>query len=124
LFGSCVMISTHVAPLDKDKVAQDGGYMIKKPVKAHLHDGSVVVYENGFVAVNDTIRTSGIKYNLTRDDSLIIQMLPTSEVAEYEYYRKFWHADTFLLTLTGDAFYIILFYALKAASAGISSMGA
>ena len=47
LFISCVYIGTRVEAIAVDKLRENSEFVIEKPTKAHLRDGSVVLDEAG-----------------------------------------------------------------------------
>ena len=108
LFSSCTFITTHVEPLDTETVRQDSAYIFEKPVKAHLTDGSVVLYRNGFIVKNDTIITNGIEYNLTRSDSSAVKNIPAAEVTRFEYLKYCWDAGIFFTSATGYSLILLI----------------
>lgn len=112
LFSSCTFITTHVEPLDTETVRKDSAYMFEKPVKAHLTDGSVVIYRNGFIVKNDTIITNGVKYDLTRTDSSFVRNIPAADVAVFEYLKFRWDAGIFFASGTG---YFLIFMMIASA---------
>ena len=120
-FNSCVYIETRVQPLSVSDLRQSLNYHIEKPVKAHLNDGSVVLYEEGMEVLADTIRTVGIKYDISRKNSGKVNNIPLTEVASLEYYQKNFATGLSILGSTG-IFFIIILMAYAAAMVGIGSM--
>ncbi len=118
LLTSCVYIETKVKPMEVNDLRQIAQFRIEKSVKAHLKDGSVVLYEAGFTALSDTIRTKGVKYDLGRKNTCLVLTIPLSEVAELEYYQKQIAAGPSILGTTG--YFFIIF--LLAYAAGMSAM--
>ncbi|MEW6685638.1 MAG: hypothetical protein AB1393_05465 [Candidatus Edwardsbacteria bacterium] len=83
-FSTCVFISTQVKPLDKmtEKI------VITSPTKAHLYDGSMVVFPDSFEMTGDVIIGKGIRYDLTREHSTRVESVPRDSVAFLEYYEE------------------------------------
>jgi len=86
LLTSCVWTfqSLEVAPLDRH--AGDSVVVIS-PVKAHLADGSTVVFPNGVDVVRDTLIGDGMRYSLTLRDSAAVQTLALDSVTGVEVFR-------------------------------------
>ena len=65
------------------------------PVKAHLKDGSLIIYENGFYFNNDTVWGNGLKYNLLRENKELIKKIPYDSVVTLIHYDE--NSDTNVL---------------------------
>ncbi len=98
---SCAYVPTFVKPLDKEEIGRRHSYRITKPVKAHLHDGSLVIYKSGFEAVADTIITTGRKYDITRHHPELAAKIPLNRVASLEYYTASFDFFAFLMSVPG-----------------------
>jgi hypothetical protein len=61
---------------------------ISTPAKAHLKDGGVVLFPDGFRVDGGLIKGKGEKYDLTRQSRLLVSQLPLNEVAALEHYEK------------------------------------
>ena len=65
---------------------------VASPVKAHLLDGSTVVFRTGVLVVRDTIRNAGAapayRFNLTLADSAPVDALPLDSVVGMEAFRN------------------------------------
>jgi hypothetical protein len=86
LLTSCVWTfeSLQVAPLERhagDSVA------VISPVKAHLSDGSTVVFPDGVAVVRDTLRGDGMRYSLALKDSAAVTSLALDSVVGMEVFR-------------------------------------
>ena len=86
LLTSCVWTfeSLQVAPLERhagDSVA------VISPVKAHLSDGSTVVFLDGVDVVRDTLRGDGMRYSLALKDSAAVTSLALDSVVGMEVFR-------------------------------------
>lgn len=107
LLASCTVYNTPKVselprPATTDSVA------VVSPVKAHLLDGSTVVYRTGVLIVRDTIRSRGPKpayrYNLTLADSTPVDALPLDSVVGMEAFRNSVNGGaTAALTVAGVA---------------------
>jgi hypothetical protein len=60
---------------------------VSSPVKAHLIDGSTVVFEEGVTVAEGKVRGDGRKYDLTLDTSLRVSSIPLDDVAAMESYQ-------------------------------------
>jgi hypothetical protein len=86
LVSSCVWTfqGVQVAPLERhpgDSVS------VSSPVKAHLLDGSTVVFRRGVDVVRDTVRGDGTRYSLTLQDSASVNSLALDSVVGMEVFR-------------------------------------
>lgn len=89
LIGACGFYAVRVQSSDPGKVAEyKKTVVVKSPTKAHLKDGSVALYANGFQLRNGTLVGAAEKYDLTRTSRTVIESLPLDEVANFEYYDK------------------------------------
>jgi hypothetical protein len=88
LLTSCIFKPTKVEFLSKDEIKENVTFVIKLPTKIHLYDGSVIVFKEGFEATRDMVVGWGMKYNLTRSDSSMVQRVLMDSVAFLEYYKK------------------------------------
>ncbi len=60
---------------------------IETPVKAHLRDGSTVLYPDGVLLARDTLRGPGVRYGLTLRDSTDVSLEPVDSVVALESFR-------------------------------------
>jgi hypothetical protein len=67
---------------------------IKTPAKAHLKDGGVVLFPDGFRVEGGLLKGSGEKYDLTRQSRTLVQQVPLEDVAALEHYDKELRAGT------------------------------
>ena len=70
------------------------------PVKAHLIDGSTVVFENGATFTRDSVRGQGKRFGLTGDRFTAVTALPLDSVAAMEAFRPVIHGMTSFLIST------------------------
>lgn len=62
--------------------------LINTPTKAHLKDGGVVLFPDGFRVSGGLLKGSGEKYDIMRKSSTPIWSVPLREVAALEHYEK------------------------------------
>ena len=101
IFGiicSCFYFHTDVRPLTKDRINQYKAYKITNPTKAHLIDGSLIVYENGFRMKDNLLSGTGIKYDLNRK-AAPFRIISVDSIAKIIYYDK-----TLTKSITPDDF--------------------
>jgi len=60
---------------------------VSSPVKAHLTDGSTVVFEQGITVANGQVTGDGRKYDLTLDTSVPVSSIALDDVAAMESYQ-------------------------------------
>jgi hypothetical protein len=86
LAGACIWVFGSVrvdaVGLNADSVA------IQTPVKAHLRDGSTVLYRTGVLLARDTLRGPGVRYALTLRDSTTVVLVPHDSIVAMESYRR------------------------------------
>src|SRR2546422_6101631 len=84
--GACIWVfrSVRVEPIGSsaDSLA------IQTPVKAHLRDGSTVLYRAGVLLARDTLRGRGVRYGLTLRDSTALSVVPLDSVVAIESFRR------------------------------------
>ena len=73
--------------LKVEPVASGPPATVKAPVKAHLKDGSTVVYERGVRVSTDALVGSGMRYDLSLRRSEPVERVPLGEVAAMETFR-------------------------------------
>jgi len=61
---------------------------INVPAKAHLKDGGVVLFLDGFRVDGGVLRGNGQKYDITRHTRALVQEVPLTEVAALEHYDE------------------------------------
>ena len=62
MLSSCVIHRLDVTPVD---VTEETPITIESPVKAHLYDGSTVVFPNGVTVADGSVRGLGERFDLT-----------------------------------------------------------
>lgn len=83
--SSCVFRGTHVREVPVHEVdATREGTFIRTPAKAHLRDGSVVVFREGFAVFPDTLRGAGMWYDAALLDSTPVAAVSLDDVVGVE----------------------------------------
>jgi hypothetical protein len=82
--SSCVFHRVEVSPVEPtDKPP----LIVESPVKAHLIDGSTVVFPDGVTVLEKEIRGDGQKYDLTLQSSVRVSSIPLEDIAAMESYQ-------------------------------------
>ncbi|MFH1861231.1 MAG: hypothetical protein ABH878_00325 [bacterium] len=84
LLASCTYYTTEVKQLP----SPSSKTIVKSPAKAHLNDGSLIVFVQGFELKGDSLMGGGVWYDLTRRDSTFVGGVHSDSVAFLEYYVK------------------------------------
>lgn len=84
LLASCVVHRLDVQPVDINSIVP---ITIETPVKAHLNDGSTVVFEDGVSVANNVVSGAGRRYDLTLEKSVTVTEVPLDDVAAMESYQ-------------------------------------
>ena len=84
LLTACVVHRLDVTPLE---VTTADPITVATPVKAHLNDGSTVVFADGISVANGVVSGDGRIYDLTLDKSSTISEVPLADVAAMESYQ-------------------------------------
>src|SRR5881409_476274 len=61
---------------------------IQTPVKAHLRNGSTVLYRTGVLLARDTLRGPGVRYGLRLSDSTAVSVVALDSVVAMESFRR------------------------------------
>src|SRR5207245_11782731 len=82
--GACIFHSVRVEAVgsNADSLA------IQTPVKAHLRDGSTVLYQAGVLLPRDALRGPGVRYGLTLRDSTAVSVVALDSVVAMESFRR------------------------------------
>lgn len=104
LLTSCAIHELEVTSVDTESTDP---VTVSSPVKAHLTDGSTVVFEDGITVADGQVTGDGRKYNLALDTSVPVSSVALEDVAAMESYQT--------PVQTGDT---------VAASAGVAAGGA
>src|SRR5438552_16614558 len=88
--GACIWVfrSVQVEPIGSsaDSLA------IQTPVKAHLRDGSTVLYRAGVLLARDTLRGPGVRHGLRLSDSTAASVVALDSVVAMAAFRRPTHA--------------------------------
>src|SRR5262245_12138493 len=94
--ASCVVISRRV---DVATVSTREPVTVRSPVKAHLKDGSTIVYVGGVTVTADALVGHGERHDLVRSRSIAVETVPLSDVVGMESFRtRVNRPDSALLT--------------------------
>lgn len=95
--GGCVFFKD----IDVTPVERRDGVEVRTTVKAHLKDGSTVVYANGVTVTKDALLGAGRGYNLKLEETGVVQAVPLNSVVAMESFRQTWDpaGDTTLSVL-------------------------
>ena len=84
LLTSCAVHELDVTPVTRGSTEP---VTVTSPVKAHLTDGSTVVFEQGITVANGRVTGDGRKYDLTLDSSVRVTSIALDDVAAMESYQ-------------------------------------
>ena len=84
LAGACVIQQPVIKPLDVKTLTQT----IQTPVKAHLKDGSTVIYGYGVARRGDAIITPGVRYLLGSSTAIPANVIPLDSIVGMEMYSR------------------------------------
>ncbi len=84
MLSSCVIHRLNVTPVD---VTEETPITIESPVKAHLNDGSTVVFPSGVTVADGSVRGLGERFDLTLSSSSAVNEISLDEVAAMESYQ-------------------------------------
>ena len=83
--GSCVVTQLEIAAVEYEET--ESPITVESPVKAHLADGSTVVYSKGVTIEDGIVKGQGFKYNITLDHGERVTEVDLDEVAAMESYQ-------------------------------------
>jgi hypothetical protein len=81
--AACIFRTVQVKPIGSTA----DSLHIETPVKAHLRDGSTVLYRDGVLLARDTLRGPGMRYGLTLRDSTEVSLEPLDSVVAMESFQ-------------------------------------
>jgi hypothetical protein len=81
MMTSCAVRVLEVTPLDTTTTE---AITVRSPVKAHLTDGSTIVFENGVGVADGEVTGDGLKYDVTLQTSIRVSSIPLEDVAAME----------------------------------------
>lgn len=82
--ASCIVHRVDVVPVD---VSAEAPIEISSPVKAHLYDGSTVVFPDGISVYDGKIHGQGEKFNVALENNKFIDEIALDEVAAMESFQ-------------------------------------
>jgi hypothetical protein len=84
---SCVVYETEVEPIEYEEQSESL-ISVESPVKAHLQDGSTIVYPKGITIEDGIVKGQGFKYDITLGHSEPVTEVNLDEVAAMETYQN------------------------------------
>ncbi len=103
--ASCVVHRLDIQPID---VSGGAPITVETPVKAHLKDGSTVVFEDGITVANNIVSGNGRRFDLTLQSSVTVTEVPLDEVAAMESYQTPVSTGATAAASTGSGIGIVL----------------
>lgn len=88
LITSCAYIHTKVNSIDTENIRESKTFVIKSPTKAHLSDGSLIVFQKGLKIENNILKGEGIRYDLSRQNSYWFSEVTMDSVVCLKCYKK------------------------------------
>ena len=95
---SCVVTRLEIAAVEYEET--DAPITVQSPVKAHLEDGSTVVYSKGVTIEDGIVKGQGFKYDITLDHGERVTEVDLDDVAAMESYQTPMDIDA---TIVGSA---------------------
>jgi hypothetical protein len=86
--SGCGFYEIKPSTLDPQQLSTHPDAHIHTPTKAHLKDGSVVIFSEGFKVVGEQLIGKGEKYDLSREKRTLVEEVTLSDVAALEVYEK------------------------------------
>src|SRR2546426_8631960 len=84
--GACIWVFRTV---QVEAIGPDADSLaVQTPVKAHLRDGSTILYRAGVLLFRDTLRGRGVRYGLTLRYSTALSVVPLDSVVAMESFRR------------------------------------
>lgn len=74
--------------IEPEQLSSQPDAHIHTPTKAHLKDGSVVIFSEGFKVVGEQLIGKGEKYDLSREKRAMVEEVPLRDVGALEVYEK------------------------------------
>lgn len=84
VIASCIVHRVDVVPVD---VSAEAPIEISSPVKAHLYDGSTVVFPEGIKVHDGKVRGQGEKFNVALENNKFIDEIALDEIAAMESFQ-------------------------------------
>ena len=106
VIASCIVHRVDVVPVD---VSAEAPIEISSPVKAHLYDGSTVVFPEGINVYDGKVHGRGEKFNVALENNKFIDEIALEEIAAMESFQTPVNAPaTTAATTVGTAGWIAL----------------
>jgi len=86
--ASCIYIHTNVRSMDVQQVSNASHVSIHRITKIQLNDGSLVIFEEGFVVRQDKIAGKGKKYDMLCNEVTEVSEVSMEDVKNIIYYEK------------------------------------
>ncbi|QJR37572.1 hypothetical protein [Gemmatimonas groenlandica] len=100
--AACVFYRTEVRAVERPTA--DAPTFIKSPLKAHLKDGSIVVFRNGATVTRESLTGEGRRYTLQNTTSRVYDRVPMDSVVGVETFEnKVNAAPTVAASIAGAA---------------------
>lgn len=87
LLSGAVLSSCVSRRVDVEPVSTRAPVTVKSPVKAHLVDGSTIVYPDGVTVTGDALLGRGLRYDLNLVAGRTVDTVPLADVVGMETYR-------------------------------------
>ena len=84
MLASCIVHRVDVVPVD---VSAEAPIEISSPVKAHLYDGSTVVFPEGISVYDGRVHGKGEKFNVALENNKFVDGIALDEVAAMESFQ-------------------------------------
>jgi hypothetical protein len=84
MIASCIVHRVDVVPVD---VSAETPIEISSPVKAHLYDGSTVVFPEGINVYDGKVHGRGEKFNVALENNKFIDEIALDEIAAMESFQ-------------------------------------
>ncbi|HWR96942.1 MAG TPA: hypothetical protein VN317_00820 [Candidatus Methanoperedens sp.] len=86
--GGCIFTQDAVVPLSTTALTGARPLKIDKAVKAHLDDGSVILFHEGFRVESGELRGTGEQFDFTRSRRTAVESVPLARVVALEAYQR------------------------------------
>ena len=118
---ACAVRNLEITPINIETTEP---ITVSSPVKAHLTDGSTVVFEDGVTVAQGQVTGDGRKYNLALDTSVPVSLIALEEVAAMESYQTpVQPGETAALSVSGAPFVALGALMLLLLAAGATVAG-
>ena len=87
LVTSCY-IHKKIHSINTENITESKTFVTNSPTKAHLTDGSLIVFEKGLVIKNNTLKGEGVRYDLSRQNHYPFFEVTMDSVVCLKQYKK------------------------------------